>query len=244
MSTKKTMLITGASRGIGKAIAIEAAKNSYQLVITCRTSLDELLEVQKQCILYGVKCLIFLGDMGCEEDVNNLFTLIEKECKGIDILINNAGVSHIGLLSDMSKEQWDSIISTNLSSVFYCSKEASKYMVREKAGKIINISSMWGNVGASCEVAYSASKGGVNAFTKALAKELAPSNIQVNALALGLIDTKMNNQLSLEEKEQLIDEIPAGRMGTSQEIAKLVLTLSDGNEYLTGQIITVDGGMN
>lgn len=171
--------------------------------------------------------------------------MFEEICalgESIDILINNAGISHIGLLQDMSIEEWNQVLNTNLTSAFSCSKYAIPDMITRKQGKIINISSVWGCSGASCEVAYSASKGGLNLFTQALAKELAPSNIQVNAIACGCIDTQMNACFSEEERATLTDEIPAGRFGMPEEVASLVLTLAEGNEYLTGQIITLDGG--
>ena len=142
----------------------------------------------------------------------------------------------------MTDDDWDRILQTNLSSVFYCSRAAVPYMVSQKSGKIINISSMWGRVGASCEVAYSATKAGMNGFTMALAKELAPSNIQVNAVACGVIDTDMNAQLDREERNSLIEEVPAGRFGTVEEVAELVLELAEGHLYLTGQVIGLDGG--
>lgn len=239
---KKTILITGASRGIGKAIALECARRGYNLVLTCKNRIDELETVANESREYGVACMTFAGDMGVFQTVKNLFEKIEEVYEGIDVVINNAGISHIGLLTDLEVEEWERVINTNLSSVFYCSKLAVPYMVRKKSGKIINISSVWGNVGASCEVAYSASKGGVNSFTKALAKELAPSNIQVNAFALGVIDTEMNQCFSQEEREGMIEEIPAGRLGTTLEIAKIITSLLEGQEYLTGQVITVDGG--
>ena len=142
----------------------------------------------------------------------------------------------------MTDNDWDKILATNLSSVFYCSRAAIPYMVSKKCGKILNISSMWGTVGASCEVAYSASKSGINGFTKALAKELAPSNVQVNAIACGVIDTSMNDQLTSEERKALEEEIPAGRYGTPKEIAQMVWNIVHAPEYMTGQIIGVDGG--
>ena len=160
----------------------------------------------------------------------------------INVLINNAGISHIGLLSDMSIEEWNKIVANNLTSVFSFSKLVIPQMVSYKSGKIIQISSVWGNVGASCEVAYSACKGGINAFTKALGKELAPSNIQVNAIACGVIDTDMNKCFTDEERNELADEIPAGRFGTADDVASLALSIATGNEYLNGQIITLDGG--
>jgi 3-oxoacyl-[acyl-carrier protein] reductase len=160
-----------------------------------------------------------------------------------DILINNAGISYVGLLQDMSPEEWRSVIDTNLTSAFNCSKCAIPYMLKKHSGRIVNISSMWGNVGASCEVAYSASKGGINTFTKALAKELAPSGIAVNAIAFGMVDTRMNAFLDEEEKASLIEEIPAGRILSPQESADIIYSVSMMNSYVTGQIITADGGM-
>lgn len=239
----KTVLITGASRGIGKAIALESARCGYNLIITCRKSIMELQQVVDECNELGVTCISFVGDMGKSKDVTSLISQLQKDNITVDILINNAGISHIGLLSDMSDDEWDNVISTNLSSLFYSSRGVIPDMVKKKEGKILNISSIWGNVGASCEVAYSASKGGVNAFTKALAKELAPSNIQVNALALGVIDTEMNQCFSEEDRVLLENEIPVGRMGQAEEIAKIVVEMMEGKEYLTGQIITIDGGL-
>ena len=161
-----------------------------------------------------------------------------------DILINNAGISYVGLLQDMSYDEWKNVIDTNLTSVFNLSKMVIPNMVAKKNGRIINVSSMWGNVGASCEVAYSASKGGVNTFTKALAKELAPSKISVNAIAFGAVDTRMNAFLSYEERELLTEEIPAGRFLAPQEAADIIYSVAMMNNYVTGQIITADGGMN
>ena len=162
---------------------------------------------------------------------------------GLDVLVNNAGISHFGLLSDMSDEEWQTVMDTNLSSAFYCCREAIPYMISKKQGRIINISSMWGVAGASCEAAYSASKAGLNGLTQSLAKELAPSNIQVNAIACGVIDTEMNARLNEEEQNALKEEIPAGRFGTPEEVAKLALLLAEAPAYLTGQIIRMDGGL-
>ncbi len=239
---RKRVLITGASRGVGKGIAYACAEAGYDLVLTCYNNIDLLEIVRQDCIELGVDCITFVGDLGRAEVVEELSTFINKETNGIDILINNAGISYVGLLTDMSDSEWANILNTNLSSVFYCSKAFVPHMVQNKWGKIINISSVWGNVGASCEVAYSATKGGVNSFTKALAKELAPSNIQVNALALGVIDTDMNAYFTEEEKQALVDEIPTGRMGEPSEIGKIVVSLLEGHGYLTGQVITIDGG--
>lgn len=239
---KKTVLVTGASRGIGKAIAVKFAKKGYQVVINCRQQKDALLKTKAEIEGYQVSCHAFLGDMGNFSEAKELFAQIKKLYGSIDVLINNAGISYVGLLTDMEPSDWDRVIATNLTSVFNCCKLAIPDMVKNKSGKIINISSVWGNVGASCEVAYSASKGGMNAFTKALAKELAPSNIQVNAVACGAIDTEMNHFLADEELLQLINEIPANRLGRAEEVADLVYHLAYKNQYLTGQVITLDGG--
>jgi len=180
--------------------------------------------------------------MGDIQQCQALFAKIKKQFGTVDVLVNNAGISYIGLLQDMTSEDWDKVIRTNLTSVFNCSKLAIPDMVAQKYGKIINISSVWGNVGASCEVAYSATKGGINAFTKALAKELAPSNIQVNAVACGAIDTEMNQFLEEDELISLVEEIPTGRLGRAEEVADLVYHLGYKNAYLTGQVIGLDGG--
>lgn len=238
----KTVLVTGASRGIGKAIAIKFAQKGYHVVINCATREDLLLETKSEIESYSVSCLAFVGDMGQYKVVEQLFHQIKQTFGSIDVLVNNAGIASIGLFTDMKPEDWDRVITTNLTSVFNCCSLAVPGMLHNKCGKIINISSVWGNVGASCEVAYSASKGGINAFTKALAKELAPSNIQVNAVACGVIDTEMNRTLDEEDMQQLIEEIPANRLGKAEEVADFVYQLSQKNEYLNGQIITLDGG--
>lgn len=238
----KTVLITGASRGIGRAIAQIFAEAGWSVGICCKKSMAELSEVRKSIEATGSQCFDFIGDMGCYEDAQKFITEARKALGPIDCLVNNAGVSYIGLLSDMHAEEWNEIIQTNLTSVFNCCKQVIPDMVARQSGSIINISSVWGNCGASCEVAYSASKGGMNAFTKALAKELAPSHITVNAIACGAIDTEMNHFLSEEERNQLIDEIPACRMGTPEEVGRLALQLAGKHSYLTGQIILLDGG--
>lgn len=242
---KQQVLITGASRGIGRAAALEFVRNGFDVWINCRKSLDELQKVQALCdeIAPG-SCQMVPGDVGDPDEARKIFAHIETQCDGIDILINNAGAAHIGLLSDMTDEEWDRIIQTNLSSAFYCSRAAIPHMVHEKSGRIIQISSMWGRVGASCEVAYSAAKAGLHGFTKALAKELAPSNIQVNAIACGVIDTQMNALLDEETKQYLAEDIPTGRFGTAEEVAELILQLAKTPNYLTGQIIGIDGGYN
>lgn len=236
---KKKALVTGASRGIGKAIASMLASLGYDLYMTCHKN-EELLnslaeELQKQ---YAIKCDCYAFPI-CEEGrMAEMF----RDISHLDVLVNNVGISYIGLLTDMSYQEWHEVIDTNLSACFLTCKYAVPEMVRRHQGKIVNISSVWGNVGASTEVAYSASKGGMNAFTRALAKELGPSNIQVNAVACGVIDTDMNRCFGEEEMKALIQEIPADRIGRPEEVAELVKFLCTGNEYLTGQIITLDGG--
>ena len=239
---KKTVLITGSSRGIGKAIAMKYAKKGYNVVINCKTNEELLLKVKKEIESFQTNCLAFVGDVGDYATCELLFEQIKKHFGSIDVLINNAGISYIGLLTDMKPNEWNQIIQNNLTSVFNCCHLAIPYMIHKQKGKIVNISSVWGVTGASCEVAYSTTKGGMNAFTKALAKELAPSNIQVNAIACGAIDTEMNQFLSDEELLQLIDEIPANRLGRAEEVANLVYSITHKNQYLTGQIIQLDGG--
>lgn len=245
ITMQKTVLVTGASRGIGRAIALAfaAAPFPYQIVINSHNSSGDLDALQREITeTYGKPCLALTGDVGDCSATEKIFADIRKYFGTVDILINNAGISHVGLLGDMKPEEWNRVLSTNLSSAFYTSRLAIPDMVRQQWGKIINISSVWGTVGASCEVAYSASKGGLNTFTKALAKELAPSNIQVNAIACGVIDTQMNACFSADELDDLRDEIPSGRFGTPKEVAALALSLAESHSYLTGQIITLDGG--
>lgn len=242
---KKLALITGASRGIGRAAAEKFAENGYDLILVCQKNIDILeaflLELTEK---FSIQCLGFAGDMGCFSEVERLFFEVKKRFgnRSIDVIVNNAGISYIGLLTTMSPEDWNRVISVNLNSVFYICRLFVPDMILAQSGTIINISSVWGNIGASCEAAYSASKGGVNSFTKALAKELAPSHISVNAIAFGIIDTEMNDFLSPEDKESLLEEIPACRMGTPKEAAEIIFSVAVSSKYLTGQVITVDGG--
>lgn len=239
----RTAIITGASRGIGAAIAREFAARGYHLLLSCRQEIERLEALKEELeSAYPITCVTFQGDMGNPTDVDHMFALFVEYFPHLSVLINNAGISHLGLLSDMTADQWQNLLNTNLSSVFYNCKAAIPLMLPKKRGKIINISSVWGICGASCEAAYSATKGGVDALTKSLGKELAPSNIQVNAIACGIIDTQMNNSFSSEEKENLAGEVPSGRFGTPQEVARLAADLCNGHEYLTGQIIVMDGG--
>ena len=240
---QKTILITGSSRGIGRSIAMYFAARGYHVFINCRTSLRELEKVRQEIDKIGSGlCTIVPGDVGDPAAVEEIFQKIQTTAGHLDILVNNAGISHIGLLTDMTIQEWDQVIRANLSSVFYCCRAAIPDMVAKKSGTIINISSMWGTSGASCEAAYSAPKSGVNGLTKALAKELAPSGIPVNAIACGVIDTEMNSQLTEEDRLALEEEIPMGRFGSPSEIAQVVWNLAASPAYLTGQIIGVDGG--
>lgn len=238
----KTAIITGASHGIGKACTLELAKHFDTLVINACHSSNALEELKHTLEKQGVNCLSYLGDIGDYAFVESMMQEVTTQYSNIDLLINNAGISYVGLLSDMTINQWNDVVTTNLTSVFNCCKNIIPYFVSKKSGHIINISSIWGMSGASCEVAYSATKGGVNSFTKALSKELAPSNIQVNAIACGAIDTRMNNCFSKEEMEAFCEEIPAGRMGTPQEVAQFVWQLYNSPSYLTGEVIKLDGG--
>lgn len=240
--TSKIAFVTGASRGIGAAIAKKLASEGFHLAINGRDR--ERLEKRAREIseTYHVTCLAFAGDIGNVDFAEETFRQIKERLGTVELLVNNAGISHIGLLTDMELSEWNRLISTNLTGVFLCCKYGARQMIQKKSGKIINISSVWGNVGASCEAAYSASKGGVNGLTKALAKELAPSNIQVNAIACGAIDTDMNQCFSKEERGALTEEIPCGRFGMPKEVADLVYALAKAPTYLTGQIVTMDGG--
>ncbi len=235
--------ITGASHGIGRAIAEEFARKGWSLAINCRSSKQELLSLASDLKeQYHISCLPLIGDAGNEAFISRSFEQIHQELGPVSILVNNAGISYIGLLSDMTLEEWNQVINTNLTSAFCCCKHAIPDMVHAKSGAILNISSVWGNIGASCEVAYSASKGGINSLTKSLAKELAPSGISVNAIACGVIDTRMNQCFSAEERRTLCEEIPAGRFGTPEEVAELAFSIVNSTSYLTGQVITLDGG--
>ena len=238
----KTALITGASRGIGRAIAIEFAKEGANIVINYSKDglgAEETLKILKSI---GVVAYKIKEDVSSFEGAEKIIDFTLKSFGKIDILVNNAAKSTIGLFMDSSKEEIEGILNTNLLGPLYLSKMAIPHMINRK-GVILNISSMWGEVGASCEVLYSTSKGGINLFTKALAKEMAPSNIRVNAIAPGVIDTSMNSFLSEEDRENLEEEIPVGRFGSPEEIGKIAVFLcSEDSSYIIGQIIRVDGG--
>lgn len=238
----KTAVITGAAGGIGKAAALHFAQAGWQTALCCRQRTQELeaLAARIRC-QYGTACLTFTGDMGSWEDSRAFCDMALKAFGHADVLINNAGISYIGLLTDMQPEDWRALMSSNLDSVFNCCRHIIPSMVSRKEGRIINVSSVWGCCGASCEASYSASKGGVNALTMALARELAPSNIAVNAIAFGVIDTRMNGQLSEEERAELAQEIPAGRFASPEEAGRQIFALAQADPYLTGQIIKYDG---
>lgn len=239
----KIALITGASRGIGRAIAIEMAKEGASIVINYSkddNGAKETLEQIKKINGYGV---LVKEDISSYENTKTMVDEIISTMGRIDILVNNAGISTVGLFMDSDEESINKIMNVNLMGPIYLTRHVINYMMMKKSGSIVNISSMWGEVGASCEVLYSASKGGINLFTKALAKELAPSNIRVNGIAPGVIDTSMNSFLGEEDRKSLEEEIPMGRFGESDEIGKLAVFLcSDDSSYITGQIIRADGG--
>jgi len=241
-SMKKTVLITGATGGIGRALAFAFRDAGYRLALNARN--EQALRSLGNAL--GTDALILPGDVGDAAAAEAVFRKLEQarpqDGPVLDVLINNAGVSYIGLLQEMQEEDWERLIRTNLSGVFHMCKGAIPHMLAAKKGSIINISSVWGRVGASCEAAYSASKGAVNSLTRALAKELAPSGIAVNALALGAFDTPMNACFSQEELRELCEEIPAGRLGDAKEAAALCVELAASSNYLTGQIIGLDGG--
>lgn len=236
---RKKVLITGGSRGIGEAAAKVLAGEGYDLFLVCKNSeekIKKLADALEQT--HGISCQTVICDVS---DASQVETMI-RQAGEIHVLINNAAVSYVGLLTDMTLDQWQQVINTNLNSLFYLCRLIVPQMVRRREGKIINVSSVWGNVGASMEVAYSTAKGGVNSFTRALAKELAPSNIQVNGVAFGVIDTDMNVCFSKEDMEALREEIPADRIGTAMEAGEMIRQIINAPAYLTGQIITMDGG--
>lgn len=239
----KTVIVTGGSRGIGAAIVVELAKNNYNVVLNYNNSEEKAKKIQKELKKQGINIEIFKADVSKREDVKKLVNFTIEKYNNIDILINNAGIDQIKPFMNITNEDWNKIIQTNLNSVFYCSQEVLKNMIHNKKGCIINISSIWGITGASCEVAYSVSKAGIDGMTKALAKEMGLSNIRVNSIAPGIVDTDMNKELSFEELQELKNEIPLGRVAAPEEIVKSVKWLID-DEYVTGQIISVNGGWN
>lgn len=238
-----TVLITGGSGGIGGAIAERFASVGMNIVIHYMNSHEAANDVARRCMALGAKVMTVAADM---KDRSQLVRMAERlAISGMqpDILVNNAGKAHYGMLADVTEEEWDEIMAVNLKGTFLCSQIFMPYMVSQRYGRIINVSSVWGISGASCEVAYSASKGGVNAFTKALAKELAPSGVTVNAVAPGAVQTAMLASLQADEMRMLEEEIPAGRLASPEEISSLVYFLAlPESGYITGQIISPNGG--
>ncbi len=237
----KTILVTGGAQGIGRQIVKEFANKDYNVVINYNKSEKEAEELKRELTKINNNIEIFKADVSKREDVKKLIEFTIKKYKNIDILINNAGIDFVKLFTEITDEEWNKIINNNLYSVFCVTQEAIKYMIKKKEGCIINISSIWGEVGASCESLYAVTKAGIDSLTKSLAKELGPSNIRINSIAPGIIDTRMNNNLSKEEKEEIKKEIPLEKIGRAEDIAKCAMWLAEDN-YTTGQIISINGG--
>ncbi len=237
----KTVLITGGSRGIGKCIAENLARDGYNVVLNYNKSEKQARQIQKDLKEQGIKIEICKADVSKREDVKKLVKFTLNKFKNIDVLVNNAGIAKLQMFNDITDEDWNEIIATNLNSAFYCTQETLPNMIHNKNGCIINISSMWGIVGASCEVAYSVSKAGINGMTKALAKELGLSNIRVNSVAPGVIDTEMNNNIDNAIKEEIKNETPLNKIGKPIDIYRCVKWLIE-DEFTTGQVISPNGG--
>ena len=239
----KVIIVTGASKGIGKEISKELAKKGNTIIANYNKSEKEIKELQQELEKQNIKIDIYKADVSKREEAAYLVKYTIQKYGKIDVLINNAGISQIKEFTQITDEDWNNMINTNLNSVFYMSQEACHNMIHNKKGCIINISSIWGITGASCEVHYSVSKAGVDALTKALAKELGPSNIRVNSIAPGIINTEMNAHLSEEEKQNIEEEIPLEKIGKAIDIERCVEWLIK-DEYTTGQVISINGGWN
>ena len=235
------VVVTGGSRGIGAQIVKTLANENYKVILNYNNSKEQAEKIQQELLEQGKQIEIIKADVSKKEEAEKLIQFSLNKFNKIDVLINNAGISQEGLFTDVTEEEWQKIINTNLNSVFYCNQQALKYMIQEQQGCIISISSIWGETGASCEVAYSTTKAAINGMTKALAKEVGPSNIRVNAIAPGIIDTDMNRNLTNEELEQIKEQIPLNKIGKALDIAKCVKWLIE-DEYTTGQIISINGG--
>lgn len=239
MNSNKTVLITGGSRGIGKAMVYAFAKAGYNVMLNFNRSESIANEIAKD--FDNVK--VYGANVADQQSVINMVNYTYEMFGNIDILINNAGIAYTGLLQDMSIDEWNNLMNVNLTGPYNLCKAVLPKMIQNKSGKIINISSVWGITGASCEVAYSASKAGVIGLTKALAKEVGPSNIQVNCIAPGIVMTDMISDYSMEELDAITNEIPLGKIGSTEDIAKTALFLaSDDANYITGQVISPNGG--
>ena len=239
----KTVIVTGGSRGIGAAIVKELAKEKYNVVLNYNNSEEAAKQIQKELEEENIRIEIFKADVSKREEIRKLVNFTLDRYTNIDVLINNAGIDQIKPFMDITDEDWKKLMQVNLNSVFYCSQEVLENMIHNKKGCIINISSIWGITGASCEVHYSASKAAIDGLTKALAKEMGPSNIRVNSIAPGIIETEMNKDLTQEDIKEIINQIPLGRIGKPEEIAKSMKWLIE-DGYVTGQVISVDGGWN
>jgi 3-oxoacyl-[acyl-carrier protein] reductase len=236
------VLVTGASSGIGAAIAKRFATMGCNVIINYSSSHEQANEVARTCLEVGGKALTIAADVGHKEQLEKMFEKLKSANMMPDIIVNNAGISQFGLIHEITEEQWDRVFSVNVKSIYFIAQRFLPYMISQKYGRIINISSVWGMSGASCESAYAASKGAVNALTKSLAREVAPSGITVNAVAPGAVETKMISHLNESEYRQLTNEIPAGRLATTDEIAALVYFLSlPESAYINGQIISPNG---
>ena len=239
----KTAIITGASKGIGAATAILFAHSGYNVVINYNDSYESATLLARSLKENGANVIPFKANVANRLEVDMMIKEAIYNFGTVDVLVNNAGVAHQGLFTDISEYDWDRIVNINLKGVFNYSQAVLPEMINKKSGKIINVSSMWGITGASCEVAYSASKAGVIGLTKALAKELAPSGITVNCVAPGVIETNMNSELSVEDLNSLVEETPLGRIGSADEVAKSIYFLaSPAADFITGEVLNINGG--
>ena len=244
MSENKVALITGATRGIGKQIALELARNGFDIAVNCRNKQNAPEELKKEIESYNVRCEFVEADVANFEQCENMVKETIEKFKKIDVLVNNAGITKDGLIMRMKKEDFESVIDINLTGTFNVTRNVIPYMIKQKSGRIINLSSVVGVAGNAGQTNYSASKAGIIGFTKSLAKEVASRNILVNAIAPGFIDTDMTKVLSESVKEGINAQIPFKRMGTAKEVAKVVKFLSsEDSSYITGQVINIDGGM-
>lgn len=245
MFQNKIVLVTGSSRGIGKAIAKAFASKGAKVMLNGATSKERLLDTYHELASQGYTVSYFFGDLSDFAVAKSLFAHIKNEFGDHpSIIINNAGISYVGLFTDTTPELWNKIMTINLNSAYHCCYLGSPSMIHNHEGVIINITSIWGNVGASCEVAYSTSKAAINGLTKSLAKELGPSNVRVNGIACGWIDTDMTSCYTEEEKAAFVEEIPLCRTGQASDVAKTCLFMASSEaSYLTGQIVTLDGGL-
>lgn len=238
---RKNIIVTGGSRGIGAAIVKLLAESGHNVVLNYNKSEEKAKQIQNELKEKGINIEIFKADVSKREECKKLIEYAIEKLRYIDVLVNNAGIAQFKVFTEITDEEWNKMLQTNLNSVFYMSQEISKHMIYRKDGNIINISSIWGLVGSSCEVHYSVSKAAINGMTKALAKELGPSNIRVNAIAPGLINTDMNNDIEPETMKEIAQETPIGRIGEPIDIAKCVKWLVE-DEFTTGQIISPNGG--